>query len=152
MSKNISRRSFLTALSTGAAAAATAGVIRPLEEVTALASRHRKPAILGGTPVAPDKVWPKWPAITEEMIRNITDTARTGKWCRKDAKGGNVDQFEEAFARMLDAKGCVCFITNNTYGPGIGQNGGHTSARQLKWPLPFHMVYWGKRGKLMSKT
>ena len=108
MSKNISRRSFLTALSTGAAAAATAGVIRPLEEVTALASRHRKPAILGGTPVAPDKVWPKWPAITEEMIRSISETARTGKWCRKDAKGGNVDQFEEAFARLLDAKGCVC--------------------------------------------
>ena len=104
----MSRRAFISALSTGAAAAASAGVIRPLEHFTALAPQHNKLAILGGTPVAPDKVWPKWPYVDEKIVARMADTVRTGKWCRKDAKGGNVDQFEQAFAEMLDARGCVC--------------------------------------------
>ena len=83
-------------------------MVRPLESVTALASKHKKLAILGGTPVAPDKVWPKWPYVDDEIVAKVADTVRTGKWCRKDIKGGNVDQFEQAWAEMLGAKGCVC--------------------------------------------
>ena len=104
----MTRRAFLTALSTGAAAAATANVVRPIESVTALASRHKKLALFGGTPVAPDKQWPKWPYVDEEIVARVADTVRTGKWCRKDIKGGNVDTFEQAYAALLGARGCVC--------------------------------------------
>ena len=108
MSKNISRRAFISALSTGAAAAATASVIRPLEDITALATKHKKLAIVGGAPVAKDKVWPAWPASNDEIMRSVTETVKSGKWCRIQIKNGNVEQFEKAFADMLGAKGCVC--------------------------------------------
>ena len=108
MGKNMSRRAFITALSTGAAAAATANVVRPIESVTALASKHKKLALFGGTPVAPDKQWPKWPYVDEKIVARVADTVRTGKWCRKDIKGGNVDTFEQAYAELLGARGCVC--------------------------------------------
>ena len=108
MSKNMTRRAFITALSTGAAAAATANVVRPIESVTALASKHKKLALFGGTPVAPDKQWPKWPYVDEKIVAKVADTVRTGKWCRKDVKGGNVDTFEQAYAELRGARGCVC--------------------------------------------
>lgn len=104
----MTRRAFITALSTGAAAAATANVVRPIERFTASTANHKKLALLGGTPVAPDKQWPKWPYVDEAIVERVADTVRTGKWCRKDIKGGNVDTFEQAYADLLGARGCVC--------------------------------------------
>ena len=108
MSKSISRRAFISALSTGAAVAATASVRHPIENMTTYASKHKKLALLGGTPVAGGKTWPEWPQASEAALGRVTETVRSGKWCRIDIKNGNVDQFEKAFAELLEAKGCVC--------------------------------------------
>lgn len=107
--KNMSRRKFITTVSTAAAAVAGAQILSPLSRAEAFyVPRHDKLALFGGTPVAPDKVWPRWPYVDEKIVDKVADTVRSGKWCRIDIRNGNVEQFEKAFADLIGAKGCVC--------------------------------------------
>lgn len=53
----------------------------------------------------------------------ITETVKSGKWCRIDAIGGNVDRFEEAFAKLIDAKEAAC--------AGSGTQALHTAVEAL---------------------
>lgn len=108
MDKNITRRSFITALSAGATTAAAAKALGPLENISAFVPKQQKLALLGGTPIVKDKVWPAWPYVDEKIVSKVSETVRSGKWCRIDIKNGNVEQFEKAFAELMEAKGCVC--------------------------------------------
>ena len=106
---NMSRRKFLTTVSTAAAAVAGAQFLGPLSQAeTVYVPKGGKLALLGGKPVAPNKVWPAWPYVDEKIVARVSDTVRSGKWCRIDVKNGNVAQFEKAFAELSGAKGCVC--------------------------------------------
>ncbi|MDD7456104.1 MAG: DegT/DnrJ/EryC1/StrS family aminotransferase [Bacteroidales bacterium] len=107
--KHISRRKFISTVSTATAAVVGAQFLGPLSLAeTGPTPKGGKLALLGGKPVAPNKVWPKWPYVDEKIVARITDTVRSGKWCRIDNSNGNVTQFEHAFADLIGAKGCVC--------------------------------------------
>lgn len=106
---NISRRQFITSISTTAAAVVGAQMLGPIGNASSwTTSRKEKLAILGGSPVAPNKAWPKWPYVDDDIVNRVADTVRSRKWCRIDVSNGNVDRFEKAFADLIGSKGCVC--------------------------------------------
>ena len=67
-----------------------------------------KLAILGGTPVAPEKVFPKWPYVDQAMVDAIIKTTRSGKWSRiQDKVNGTVVTLEKEYAILMGTKRCV---------------------------------------------
>ena len=108
-SKKVSRRSFLTTISTGTAALATAKVIKPMNSFPeSYVTGNSKLAALGGEKLVKNKVWPKWPHVDEKIVERVVETVRSGKWNRiNNPVNGNVAQFEKAYAELLGVKGCV---------------------------------------------
>lgn len=69
--KDFTRRKFITTVSAGSAAAVASGVIPTFGNISMVNNNSGKLAILGGTPVAPDKVWPDWPYVDERVVEEI---------------------------------------------------------------------------------
>ena len=97
MNRNVTRRVFLNT--------AAAGV--GLSVHTARAAET--PARLGGKPVRtkPFPDWPVWEKTDEEALVRVV---RSGKWNRV---GPEVARFEEEYARLTGAKGCLA-VANGT--------------------------------------
>ena len=94
MANKMTRRNFL---GTVAAAGAAAGSIpaRPLDQ---------KPALLGG-PAVRTEAFPSWPKFDSREEQALMEVLRGGKWYR--GNGQNVNNFEQAYARMMGAKHCL---------------------------------------------
>jgi len=102
MNNGLTRRGFVRAAAAGSAALAWLSARRAS---TALAVRADKPALLGGTPVHQGG-WPKWPQWHESWEPEIVEVLRSGRWSSSGG-GGQVADFEAAWARLLGAKRCV---------------------------------------------
>jgi dTDP-4-amino-4,6-dideoxygalactose transaminase len=76
--------------------------------ITSINNNSGKLAILGGTPVAPAKVWPDWPYVDEKVVEEVVKTTRSGIWCRIQSATGTVSTFEKEFAKILGTKSSVC--------------------------------------------
>lgn len=105
--KDFSRRRFITTVSAGTAAAAVSGSIPAFGSITTMNNNSNKLAILGGTPVAPAKVWPDWPYVDEKVVEEVVKTTRSGIWCRIQSPDGTVPTFEKEFAKLLGTKTSV---------------------------------------------
>jgi dTDP-4-amino-4,6-dideoxygalactose transaminase len=70
------------------------------------------PALLGGTPVHKGG-WPKWPEWRQAWEPSILDILRSGQWYRGSA-GGQLPQFEAAYAKLLGAKRCLATASGTT--------------------------------------
>lgn len=91
----MNRRRFLT----GTAAAASFVTTRRGEAAVA-----GRPAVLGGEPLRKLR-FPSWPVFDQVEERAVLDVLRSGKWGR--GNGHTVALFEEAYAKLLGAKGCL---------------------------------------------
>jgi dTDP-4-amino-4,6-dideoxygalactose transaminase len=78
------------------AAAASAAVAAP--------AANGRLAVLGGEPVRKTRS-PSWPQPADLEEKEILNVLRSGKWFR--GGGQYVDRFEEQYAKLLGAKGCV---------------------------------------------
>ncbi len=105
--KDFSRRKFIATVSAGTAAAAVSGSIPAFGSITAINNNSNKLAILGGTPVAPAKVWPDWPYVDEKVVEEVVKTTRSGIWCRIQSPNGTVPTFEKEFAKLVGTKASV---------------------------------------------
>jgi perosamine synthetase len=99
---DMSRREFVRTAAAGAAALTWLGAGAGSTVVAATAD---KPAALGGTPVHPGK-WPEWPQWDEAWESRIVDVLRSGHWSTGGGSGP-VGDFEQAYAELLGASGCV---------------------------------------------
>src|SRR5665648_16484 len=106
--KDLTRRKFITTVSAGSAAAVVSGVIPAFGNITPVNNNTGKLAILGGTPVAPSKVWPDWPYVDERVVEEIVKTTRSGIWCRIQSPNGTVPTFEKEFAKLMGTRTSVC--------------------------------------------
>jgi perosamine synthetase len=106
--KEFTRRKFITTVSAGSAAAVVSGSIPAFGSITYIPESSGKLAILGGTPVAPAKVWPDWPYVDEKVVEEIVKTTRSGIWCRIQSADGTVPTFEKEFAKLMGTKTSVC--------------------------------------------
>ena len=100
--KNLTRRRFLAAASTGAIAVAVSGRAPAYGNASKTAG---KPAILGGKAIRtkPFHGWPVWDKSAEEHILSIL---RSGNWYR--GRGETVTEFEKKYAELLGVKRCIC--------------------------------------------
>jgi dTDP-4-amino-4,6-dideoxygalactose transaminase len=105
--KELTRRKFIRTVSAGSVAAVASGAIPSFGNFTPVSNNTGKLAILGGTPVAPAKVWPDWPYIDERMVEEIVKTTRSGIWCRIQSATGTVPTFEKEFAKLMGIKTSV---------------------------------------------
>jgi perosamine synthetase len=101
---NFTRRKFIATVSAGSVGAVASNAFPVLGKMTGDAG---KLAVLGGTPVAPAKVWPEWPYVDQNMIDAITKTTRSGIWSRIQSRNGTVPTFEKEFAALMGTKSCV---------------------------------------------
>ena len=92
MSREVNRRQFI-------AATASAGVGLALTGATQAAE---KPAVLGGKPVR-TKGYGSWPMVDAADEKAVLEVVRAGRWYRNRSVG----QFEEAYAKLNQAKYCV---------------------------------------------
>lgn len=118
---NLTRRSFVAAVTTTSVAAAFSNAIPAFGGTR----DQGKLAILGGSPVR-TKGWLSWPAVLadEKVIQSIVDTTKSGKWSRiNNPVNGNVATFEREYAKLLGAKFCV--------GTGSGTQALSTSVEAL---------------------
>jgi perosamine synthetase len=95
MRKRVSRRTFMSAVVAGGAAATVSPLRVGLRGQAA-------PALLGGTPVRRTP-FPSWPVADEREEQALVKLVRSGKWFR----GQNVAAFEEAYAKLTGAGGCL---------------------------------------------
>ncbi len=102
MSAEVSRRQFV-------ASAAAMGVGLAVGGTACAAD---KPAVLGGKPVYTGG-WPKWPEWRESWEPEILKVLRSGQWCGYGG-GGEVGDFETAYAKLLGAKRCVTMASGTT--------------------------------------
>lgn len=105
--KKLTRRKFIATASAGSVAAVASGAISPFSDISFVNNDTAKLAILGGTPVAPAKVWPKWPYVDDRIIEEIVHTTRRGIWCRIDSPDNKVAKFEKEFAALMGTNTCV---------------------------------------------
>lgn len=101
-----SRREFF-----GVAAAALAGA-RLFPKSVAARSAADAPALLGGVP-AHSGGWPAWPEWRQAWEPSILQVLRSGNWYR-DSAGRQVQQFEDAYAKLLGAKRCLATASGTT--------------------------------------
>lgn len=106
--KDLSRRKFITTVSAGTAAVAVSGSAPVFGNVATMNINANKLAILGGTPVAPEKKWPDWPYVDERIVEEIVKTTRSGIWCRIQSPDGTVTRFEKELARLMGTNTSVC--------------------------------------------
>jgi len=105
--KEVTRRNFIATVSAGTAAAAISSSIPSFGNISIMNNNSDKLAILGGTPVSPGKVWPKWPYVDEKVVEEIVKTTRSGIWCRIQSPNGTVPTFENELAKLLGTKTTV---------------------------------------------
>jgi len=106
--KDFTRRKFIATVSAGSIAAAVSTSIPAFGNITSVNSNTGKLAILGGTPVAPAKVWPSWPYVDEKVVEEVVKTTRSGIWCRIQSRTGTVPTFEKEFAKLMGVNTSVC--------------------------------------------
>ncbi len=105
----LTRRRFMRTAAAGSAALVWAGAPRmPM----AFAAKADRPALLGGTPVH-QAAWPGWPQWRESWEPRIIEVLRSGRWSCSDG-GGEVADFETAYANLLGAKRCVATASGTT--------------------------------------
>jgi dTDP-4-amino-4,6-dideoxygalactose transaminase len=75
------------------------------------AAEADKPAVLGGTP-AHAGGWPGWPIWREAWEPAVLEVLRSGRWFR--GAGEHVEEFEQAYARLLGAKRCLATASGTT--------------------------------------
>ena len=115
----INRRKLLKAAAVGSAASLLPGGIKAIDII---GNDGSKPAILGGKPVRADK-FPQWPITEEHVVRSMTATAQSGKWCRIDGGAHNVSTFEKKYAELMGTKFCLA--------TGAGTQALHTALASL---------------------
>jgi perosamine synthetase len=121
--KDFTRRKFIATISTGSVVAAVSSSIPAFGNITPVNNNTDKLAILGGTPVAKDKVWPDWPYVDEKVVEEIVKTTRSGIWCRIQSPNGTVPTFEQEFAKLLG--------TNTSVSTGSGTQSLNTAVEAL---------------------
>lgn len=92
MSREVSRRRFLSATTSAGVGLALTGAARA----------DQRPAFLGGKPVR-TKGYQSWPMVDAEDEKAVLEVVRAGRWYRNRS----VAEFEEAYAKMNGAKYCV---------------------------------------------
>lgn len=100
---DLTRREFVR---TATAGAATLACLAGGATSAVLAATPDKPAALGGTP-AHQAEWPAWPQWDQSWEPKIVDVLRSGQWSPAGDVGGEVGEFEKAYAAALGAKDCV---------------------------------------------
>lgn len=105
--KDFSRRKFIATAATGSAAVAVSASVPAFGNINMVRDESEKLAILGGTPVAPNKVWPEWPFVDEKVVEEVVKTTRSGIWCRIQSANGTVPTFEKELARLYGIKTSV---------------------------------------------
>lgn len=108
-SKKVTRRAFLTTVSAGTLAAATAGVAAPKLTPFLGGSRDtsEKLALLGGKPVRGNKKWGRWPQWDAEKCNpKMNEVMGNLVWSRS----GKVTEFERRWAEMNGAKHCLATV------------------------------------------
>ncbi len=103
--KDLSRRKFITAVTTTTVATVFSKVI-PAFGNTPRSSG--KLAIHGGTPVRV-KIWPKWPAMIadDKLVDSVVKTTKSGIWSRIQSPTGTVATFEKEYASLMGTKLCI---------------------------------------------
>jgi dTDP-4-amino-4,6-dideoxygalactose transaminase len=109
MKHDLTRRGFVQSVAAGSAAWAC---LSAQQAPRAWAATADKPALLGGTPVHQGG-WPGWPQWDESWEAEIVDVLRSGVWSCSGG-GGQVAEFEAAYAKLLGAKGCVATASGTT--------------------------------------
>ncbi len=109
MKKKLTRRGFVRAATAGSAALAWLGAGR---SSVGFAAGSDKPALLGGTPVHSGG-WPSWPQWSQSWEPAIIKVLRSGRWSCSGG-GGQVADFEAAYAKLLGAKRCVATPSGTT--------------------------------------
>ena len=108
MGDDLTRRGFIRTAAAGSAALAWGAHQTP----NAFAAATDKPALLGGTPVHKSG-WPQWPEWREAWEPEIVDVLRSGRWSSAGG-GGQVADFETAYAKLLGADRCVAMSSGTT--------------------------------------
>lgn len=103
-----SRRRFLRSAAAGSAAMTWMGGGRAPDAYSAEAT---KPALLGGIPVH-DSGWSAWPIWRESWEPSVLEVLRSGQWYR--GNGGQVAEFEKAYATLLGAKRALATASGTT--------------------------------------
>ncbi len=109
MKDDVTRRGFIRTAVAGSAALTWLGAGQPPSVFAATAD---KPALLGGTPMH-KAGWPKWPEWRESWEPEIVKVLRSGRWSCSGG-GGQVADFESAYAELLGAKRCVSTASGTT--------------------------------------
>lgn len=104
----LSRRGFIRKAAAGSAALSC---LSSRQTPDLFASTPAKPALLGGVP-AHQGGWSPWPIWRESWEPAVIEVLRSGKWYRGD--GGHVAEFEEAYAKLLEAKRCLATASGTT--------------------------------------
>ncbi len=105
--KKIQRRQFIGNISLGTIGISAFAGFSSFGNVTTNTANSGL-AILGGVPVAKNKVWPSWPYVDDKVVNKIVEVTKSGKWCRLDNfTEGTVATFEKEFAKMIGTKSCV---------------------------------------------
>jgi len=108
MKNSLTRRGFIRSAAAGSAALTW---LSARQAPMALAADAGKPALLGGAPVHAGG-WPGWPIWRESWEPAVVDVLRSGRWYR--GAGEHVEEFEQAYARLLGAKRCLATASGTT--------------------------------------
>ncbi len=108
MKHTFTRRGFIRSAAAGSAALTW---LSAQKAPMAYAAEADKPAVLGGTP-AHAGGWPGWPIWREAWEPAVIDVLRSGRWFR--GAGEHVEEFEQAYARLLGAKRCLATASGTT--------------------------------------
>lgn len=108
MKRFVTRRGFLREAAVGSAALGFLGASQP---PFVLAKEASKPALLGGTPIHAGG-WPGWPDWRESWEPKVLEVLRSGRWFR--GSGGQVAEFERAYADLIGAKRCLATASGTT--------------------------------------
>ncbi|MCB1125548.1 MAG: DegT/DnrJ/EryC1/StrS family aminotransferase [Verrucomicrobiae bacterium] len=101
----LSRRRFLATTVGGLGITATLSpVTGALPASGPVPSAPPRPALLGGQPVR-QAAFPGWPERDDRVEQAVTGVVRSGRWFR--GNGRKVEEFEQAYARLMGAKYCV---------------------------------------------
>ncbi|MDH5604093.1 MAG: DegT/DnrJ/EryC1/StrS family aminotransferase, partial [Cyclobacteriaceae bacterium] len=110
MKKNkYTRRQVLVTTSAG-----VLGTMASFSPVNAFEINHPKRdklALLGGAPIR-EKEWLSWPVWDKSAEDDVISMLRTGNWWRGD--GGQVVEFEQQYARLMEAKYCLATSSGTT--------------------------------------
>src|SRR5512146_2475335 len=104
----LTRRSFIRTTAASSVALTWLGAQRAPR---AYAAEAAKPALLGGTPVR-KAGWTKWPQWREAWEPEVLKVFRSCHWFR--GSGQHVEEFEQAYAKLLGAKRCLATASGTT--------------------------------------